>query len=117
MNITLSDIRLRNFLKSKHGLDLTHRIEMIQSWHDLPFNFDTMITRNSLNKLLNEFGPMYHLKGNRRNYLCQNRNNNWIGYDVLARIYDLEEIYKDVGIPAYLGMKPDELYEVYKQEE
>jgi len=50
-------------------------------------------------------------------YLCQNRNNTWIGYDVLARIYDLEEIYKDVGIPAYLGMKPDELYEVYKQEE
>lgn len=117
MNITLSDIRLRNFLKSKHGLDLTHRIEMIQNWHDLPIEFEKSISRISLNAILNEFGPMYYIKGKKRDYICQNRNNNWICFDKMTRNYGLIEIYEDVGIPSYLGMNPDELYELYKPEE
>lgn len=118
MNITLSDIRLKKFLKTSHGLDLTNRIGIITNWHDLPIEFEKLLTPNSLNNHLNNNGPLYYIKGKEDNYLLfPDRYNRWMATNNEPKMFNLMEVYDDAGIPRYLGMTPEELYELYKPED
>ena len=117
MNVTLSDIKLKKFLKNKVGLDLTNGIEMITNYYDLPMEFERRLNPDALRRYLNRFGPFYYLKGKKKNYLIQERDNGWFCFDEREEQYDLSEVYEDVGIPNYLGMKPNELYNLYGPEE
>jgi phage gpG-like protein len=116
MNVTLSDIRLKNFLKTKHDLDLTNRIEIITNLYEVPLEFEQHISPDMLKRYLNRYGPIYYLKGRKNDYLTQERDNKWFCIDKKDKIVKLSEVYEDVGIPEYLGMKPDELYEVHRPE-
>jgi hypothetical protein len=116
MNVTISDLRLKNYLKTKHNLDLANRIEMVTNWYEVPMEFEHLISPDVLRRYLNRFGPLYYIKGKKKNYLVQERNNDWYCIDTREYQKSLNEVYRDVGIPEYLGMAPDELYEIYKEE-
>ena len=116
MNVTLSDVRLIKFLKNKHSVDLTHRIEIVRNWVELPRDFEQRINIDVLRRVLNLYGPLYYLKGNKMNYLTQERNNGWFCVDSKGNQIPLSKVYEDVGVPEYLGMMPDELYKVFNSE-
>lgn len=118
MGVTISDIRLKNFLKNKHGLDLTYRIDMVTNYHDLPMEFEGSISSpDILRRYLNRFGPMYFIKGKKTTYLIQDREIGWFCVDKRGLQIPLSEVYEEAGIPEYLAMKPNELYELYKPED
>jgi hypothetical protein len=118
MDITLSQSRLKRYLKKMHNLDLTHRIEMVTNWNEVPMEFEHLLNYDMLRRYLNRFGPLYYLKGKRKNYLVQERNNDWYCIDTREYQKSLTEVLQDVGIPDYLitSITPEELYEIYKEE-
>lgn len=113
MDVTISSSRLRKFLINKIGLDLTHRIELIKTWNDLPTEFERILNYNTFINKLNLYGDMYYIKGDRINYLIEKRDYGWYGFSNMGRYYTLSEIYEDVGIPVYLSMEPNELFEIF----
>lgn len=117
MTVTLSDIRLKNYLKNKHGVDLTNRIDMVTNYHDLPMEFERSISPDILRRYLNRFGPIYFIKGRKRVFLTQDREIGWFCIDTRGFQFPLSEVYEEAGIPEYLAMKPNELYEIYKPED
>lgn len=113
MDVTISSSRLRNYLINKHGLDLTNRIELIETWVDLPTGFERIMSYNQFRKYLNMHGDMYHIKGDKINYLVQKRDWGWSGISNMGKHYTLPEIYEDAGVPVYLSMEPNELFEIF----
>ena len=118
MEFKLTKPQLREYLKKRFNLDLSNgKIEMVVSHWGIPMEFDRLMTPSMANSYLNKYGPFYYLQGERNSYLGQEQNGEWKFYDKREYLVPLETVYKDVGIPIYLGMKPDELAELYEDEE
>ena len=114
MDIIVKKEQLKNFLKKKHDLDLSDgKLQMITSKWELPMVFDNIMTPSLFNSYLNRFGPFFYLKGKKNSYLGQEQDGEWKFYDVREYLVPLDQVYINVGIPQYLGMKPDELAELY----
>lgn len=114
MDIIVKKEQLKNFLKKKHDLDLSDgKLQVITNTWGMPMLFDKIITPSMTRSYLNRFGPFYYLQGKRNAYLGQEQDGEWKFYDTREYIVPLDQVYRDVGIPAYLGMKPDELAELY----
>lgn len=114
MNVTLSDIRLKRFLKSKFNIDLTHRIYLVENYYDLPLEFENKIPFSIFRRSLNTWGKMYVVKGNDVSYLLQNRKDYWYCMNNHLEQLELPEVYNKIGVPVFLGMSIDELYNLYK---
>jgi hypothetical protein len=116
MEIKLTKTQLRTYLRERHGLDLSGgKVQMITNKFELPMEFHNTFTPSSFNTYLNHFGPMYYLKGKKNSYLGQERDGEWRFYDNTDSDVNLNDVYKDVGIPKYLGMRPEELAELYEE--
>ena len=114
MDVIVKKEQLKNFLKKKHGLDLSDgKLQVIVSHWGIPFSFDKVMTVSMANSYLNRYGPFYYLEGKKNSYLGQEQNGEWKFYDKREYNVPLEQVYRDVGIPSYLGMNPDELAELY----
>ena len=116
MNITIGVSRLKKYLKDKHNLDLTNLIERVTNWSELPIEFERIVQINMLRRYLSLYGLLFFIKGNKRYYLIQERNDNWRCFSTKGDSYDLSEVYEDIGVPSYLGLNPYELYELYGKE-
>jgi hypothetical protein len=116
MNITIGVSRLKKYLKDKHNLDLTNRIERVTNWSELPIEFERIVQIYMLRRYLSLYGLLFFIKGNKRYYLIQERNDNWRCFSTKGDSYDLSEVYEDIGVPSYLGLNPYELYELYGKE-
>ena len=118
MEFKLTKSQLREYLKKRFNLDLSNgKIEMVVSMWGIPKEFDRLMTVSMANSYLNKYGPFYYLQGERNSYLGQEQDGEWKFYDKREYLVPLEKVYKDVGIPTYLSMKPDELAELYEDEE
>ena len=118
MDVIVKREQLKNFLKKKHDLDLSDgKIQMIVSHWGIPIDFDKVMTASMANTYLNKYGPFYYLQGKRNSYLGQEQDGEWKFYDKREYLVPLDQVYRDVGIPAYLGLNPSELYELYETDE
>ena len=114
MEVKLTKSQLKEYLKKRFNLDLSNgKIEMITNTWGMPTEFDKIITPSMTRTYLNKYGPFYCLRSEKNSYLGQEQNGKWVFYDKREYLIDLNEVYEDVGIPSYLGMKPDELAELY----
>lgn len=114
MEVKLTKSQLKEYLKKRFGMDLSKgKIEMITNTWGMPTEFDSIITPSMTRSYLNKYGPFYCLRGEKNSYLGQEQNGKWVFYDKREYLTDLNKVYEDVGIPPYLGMKPDELAELY----
>jgi hypothetical protein len=103
-------------LKSKHNLDITHRIQKVRNWSELPLEFGRILRFDNLTKYLVRYGEMYYLKGNESTYLTYKRDNRWFYFNNKGVANSSSDVYKDLEIPKYLGLDPDELYEIYNKD-
>lgn len=117
MEFKLTKSQLREYLKKRFNLDLSNgKIEMIVSHWGIPRDFERAMTVSMANTYLNKYGPFYYLQGEKNSYLGQEQDGVWKFYDKRDYPVPLDKVYRDVGIPTYLSMKPDELAELYEDE-
>ena len=117
MEFKLTKSQLREYLKKRFNLDLSNgKIEMVVSHWGIPKEFERAMTVSMANTYLNKYGPFYYLQGEKNSYLGQEQDGVWKFYDKRDYPVPLDKVYRDVGIPTYLSMKPDELAELYEDE-
>lgn len=114
MDVTISNTRFKNYLKRVHDFDLTNRIGKVTNWMELPQEFEAAMYYDRFSGLLSLYGPMYYIKGDPNNYMCINKNGIWSCNNKFARKRSLSDVYLEIGLPEYLYLTPDELYEIYK---
>lgn len=116
MKILIKESSLKNFLKNKFNFDLTGKIKMITSTHDLPEKFkfiDPQIIRSYLNK----FGPIFIINFDGRNYLYQSQEGNReLVADEYDRVYPIH-IFMDILGVRELGLGVQDLIDMYFEEE
>lgn len=62
MKILLTESKLKEFIKNKFGVDLTDKIDLIQSFEDLPGYAKGDLPKSVFNHYLNKHGPMFGIK-------------------------------------------------------
>lgn len=62
MKILLTESKLKEFIKNKFGVDLTGKIDLIQSFEDLPSYAKEDFNKSVFNHYLNRHGPMFGIK-------------------------------------------------------
>lgn len=98
MKLIITESKLTNLINSTIGYDLSDNIEMITSYYDRDvlvrrmFNFD----KDRFNTLLNNWGPMYHIKTPEcGDWLAQQRKNReWFIFKNGHMIIDGEYTYR-----------------------
>lgn len=81
MKYSVDKNRLKEFIKKKLGVDLTGRISMITSAYSIPKDIrgNFILDDSDYKRILNQFGPMYYIIGNKSNFLVQPREKkNWV---------------------------------------
>lgn len=116
MKILISESKLKNFFKNRFDFDLTGKIKMITSTHNLPEKFkfiDPQIIRTYLNK----FGPIFIINFDGRNYLYQSQEGNReLVADEYDRVYPINIFMDILGISG-LGLRVQDLIDIYFEEE
>lgn len=116
MKILINESNLKSFLKNRFNFDLTGKIKMITSTHDLPEKFkfiDPQIIRTYLNK----FGPIFIINLGGLNYLYQNQEGNReLVADEYDRVYPIHIFMDILGIRG-LGLRVQDLIDMYFEEE
>lgn len=89
---------------------------MIQSWDDLPSKFKRVMgDKRTLNLYLNDFGPMYLILVDDKEYLAQERDNKWAIVDEGDRPAKESKFMDILGISP-LGLSLSEFINAYIEE-
>lgn len=116
MKYVINESQLKNLIKKFFKKDFSDKIQMIQSWEDLPSNFKRMIgSKNILNRYLNMFGPLYVILINGQEYLAQDRVEKWVITDDEDIEISEDKIMSLLGIST-LGISMSELIDAYIDE-
>lgn len=115
MKYIITENKLKKFLKREFGVDLTGKIEMITSKHQLPYEFKWMNSA-SINNALNNYGPMFLINNDEMMFLVQDRGNgeSFIITDEKNYISD-DLFFKNIGMKPIISIM--DLINQYYQEE
>jgi hypothetical protein len=119
MKYIINESQLKNILKSKFGLDLTDKIQMVTNKWQLPFEFDGFMNDRLINKYLNQYGPMFVVQIGRFKYLGMNLGKNeggWRFFDQSDMPVSEFELMQFLKIEA-LGLSFDDLLNQYFKED
>lgn len=120
MKYAVDKNRLKEFIKKKLGVDLTGKVTMITSEYSIPHDIrrSYLLDDSDYKRILNQFGPMYYIIGNKSNFLVQPREKkNWV---ILKNNppesgMDQDIVLKDIGIE--LGISLGDIIEMYLPDE
>ena len=116
-NIVETYDNAKNFLKDNFGFDFSGRIQQITSTYDLPMVFIyECLFKESINKYLNLWGPMYLFELDGTKYLYQDRGDfEWFMDENCYDFVD-NEIPEKLGI-AEMGFTFSDIVNMYFQED
>ena len=116
MKIVITESKLKNYIKDKFSVDLTGKIELVQTYYDIPMKFDEFLTRWVANMYMNEYGPMFLIKIGNFNWLYQKQGKSYFLMDQMGNYIDQSEFMKVIGIDK-LGLSMSQLIDLYFIEE
>lgn len=110
----------KKFLTNVMGQDFTGKIKEVKDLYDVPMSFDDGVSPGLINLCLNHWGPMYLVNINGKNYLYQDRSDDYEVYewfhDENGFNYVNDEITEQLGI-SDMGLKFSNIIDTfYKQE-
>lgn len=119
MKYIVNQSKFKDFLRNKFNFDLTGKIKMITNRYQVPNYLDRIIPGDTVNELLNKYGPMYLItmdEDNLEYYLFQEQNN---GDNLLLDRYDwlTEHDFMDMLKIGKLGLSMKSLIDIYFEEE
>jgi len=115
MKYIITENKLKSFISDRFGLDLTGKISEVTSKWEIPMEFDEIINQSTINRYLNQYGPMYVIETDDNMYLTQPRgeNNEWITIDKKYKVVVYEsELLSKLGI-GQLGISIGDLISMY----
>lgn len=115
MKYVIKENKLKSFISDRFGLDLTGKISEVTSVWEVPMGFDEIIYLNTINKYLNQYGPMYVIETQDNMYLTQPRgeDNEWISLDKNNRVsLNENQLLSKLGIER-LGISIGDLISMY----
>ena len=115
MKYIITESKLKELLRNIAGIDLTDKIEMVTSSYDLPMEFDSVMTPTVLRQYLNNFGPMFIIRGPKKTFLYQNQSGRVVIADSNDRTYSEASIMNQLGIPP-MGLSMDDIIKTYYTE-
>lgn len=118
----LTEVKLKNLLVNKLGIDLTGKVETIKYKHQLPKKYLDLISPKKINDWLNMYGPMYLFRLPYRNFLYQSQSNTWteshsgllLSYN--GKTYTDAEFLELLGIPP-MGITIQDIVDTFVKEE
>ena len=116
MKIVITESKLKNYIKDKLGVDLTGKIELIQTYYDIPMKFDEFLTRWVANMYMNKYGPMFLIKIGNYHWLYQTQGKSYFLMDEMGNHIDQSEFMKMIGI-SKVGLSMQQLIDLYFIEE
>jgi len=116
MKYIITESSLKSFIKDKYNVDLTGKIELVQTKYDVPMRFDDYITSWQLNLYLNNYGPMYLITIGNFKWLYQRQNKKYFFMDFLGNEVSENEFMQVMHI-RHLGLSMDQLIDLYYTEE
>lgn len=115
MKFLITESKLKDFIKKRFGIDLTNKIEMVQTKWDVPMEFDDAISGTLLNQYLNKYGPMFLIKIKNREYLYQDQSGHTFILHPSGFDFTELEFMKKLGIED-LGLSMRDLIDMYFEE-
>lgn len=116
MKIVITESKLKNYIKDKLGVDLTGKIELVQSNYDIPMSFDGYLMPWVTNMYMNEYGPMFLIKIGNYHWLYQTQGKSYFLMDEMGNHIDQSEFMKMIGI-SKVGLSMQQLIDLYFIEE
>ncbi len=117
MKYIITESSIKKFIKDKFNVDLTGKIELVQTKYDVPTRFDDYITSWQLNLWLNNYGPMYLITIGNFKWLYQRQHKEYYFFmDFLGNEISEKEFMVIVGL-RQLGLSMDQLIRIYFTEE
>ncbi len=115
MKYIITESRLKEMLRKIAGVDLTGKVDIVTSTYDLPMEFDNVMTPTVLRTYLNNFGPMFIIRGPKRTFLYQNQSGRVVIADSNDRTYSESSLMNHLGIPP-MGLSIDDIINTYYEE-
>ena len=115
MKYIITESRLKEMLRKIAGVDLTGKVDIVTSTYDLPMEFDNVMTPTVLRAYLNQFGPMFIIRGPKRTFLYQNQSGRIVIADSNDRTYSENSIMNQLGISS-MGLSVDDIIKTYYEE-
>jgi len=116
MKILITESKLKNFIKDKFGVDLSGKIELVQSRYDIPMSFDNYLTSWVSNMYMNEYGPMFLIDIGGFKWLYQEQGKSYFFMNQMGNHIDQSEFMQIIGIEK-LGLSMNQLINLYFIEE
>lgn len=116
MKYIVTESQIKFLIKKFFKKDFSEKIELIQFWDDVPYNFKKLFTdKNRFNYYLNRYGPMYVILVDGTEFLVQYRDKGWTvvkdSWDFLTEF----ELMDLLGISP-LGITLQEFIDAYYSE-
>jgi hypothetical protein len=115
MKVIITENKLKDFIRKTFSVDLTNKIEIVTNFWDIPSRFDGLFSRSQVNRILNNYGPMYVLSVDDKKFLAQPRENGWIGFNSQFDRLTEAELLDNLGLQ-YLGFSLDKVIDLYFEE-
>ena len=116
MKIVITESKLKNYIKDKLGVDLTGKIELVQSNYDIPMSFDGYLMPWVANMYMNEYGPMFLIKIGNFHWIYQTQGKSYFFMDEMGNHINQSEFMGIIGIEK-LGLSMNQLINLYFTEE
>jgi hypothetical protein len=110
----------KKFLINHMGQDFTGKIKEVKDQYDVPMSFDDGVSPGLINLCLNHWGPMYLVDIDGKNYLYQDRSDDYEVYewfhDENGFNYVNDEITEQLGI-SDMGLKFSNIIDTFYNQE
>jgi hypothetical protein len=110
----------KKFLTNVMGQDFTGKIKEVKDQYDVPMSFDDGVSPGLINLCLNHWGPMYLVDIDGKNYLYQDRSDDYEVYewfhDENGFNYVNDEITEQLGI-SDMGLKFSNIIDTFYNQE
>lgn len=110
----------KKFLINVMGHDFTGKIKEVKDQYDVPMSFDDRVSPGLINLCLNHWGPMYLVDIDGKNYLYQDRSDNYEFYewfmDENGHYFVDDEILEKLGI-SDMGLKFSNIIDTFYNQE
>ena len=116
MKYLITESKLKHYIKDKFGIDLTGKIELVQTYYDIPMKFDEFLTRWVANMYMNEYGPMFLIKIGNFHWLYQKQGKSYFFMDQIGNHINQTVFMEIIGIEK-LGLSMNQLINLYFTEE
>lgn len=116
MKYIITESQIRYIIKKLFKKDFSNKIQRILGWDDLSPSFKRVFGEERMfNLYLRDFGPMYIILNEGKEYLVQKRDGKWIIVDDRDRPFSEYKFMHKLGIEP-LGISLDEFIDAYMDE-